>query len=110
MNPFDLEFLETCREITRAYEETSGRWSYQDQLNHIHDEVSEVSDVIRNKNEKYGKISSFEYKKKLFEEVADIVLTTLTLKDIIGITDQEMNESLITKLQILILRLETGKR
>lgn len=98
---FSLEFLKHCQRITERYDKACGKWSLADQLNHIHDEVSEVSDVLRNKKEKYGKTGSIEYNDKLLDEIADVFLTTISLTNILDLAPDKINEAVQKKIKIV---------
>ena len=106
MSPFDVEFLTKCRETTERYEKICGRWAIPDQLNHIHDEVSEVSDVIRNKKEKYGKNGSVEWAQALGDELADVILSTISLVNILKINDMWFNDHIEKKLGVVQFRVK----
>ena len=101
MKPFDDLFLNECKTVTEAYDKLIGNWSIDSQVLHIHSEVSEVKDVLRNKKEKYGSLDSQEYKLKLLDEVADIFLTSLSLTNILGISNQDLDIALVTKLAVV---------
>jgi NTP pyrophosphatase (non-canonical NTP hydrolase) len=106
MNPLDLEFLTTCEEITREYEKLWGRRNIDSQLLHIVTEIAEVKDVLRNKNDKYGEFDTIQWRKHLLDEMADVLLTFIPLKDILNITHEEINKAIRTKLQIIQLKLK----
>ena len=79
---FDLEFLERAKKITEGYDKECGSWSQDSQLLHIITEVTEVKDVLRNKNDKYGATYSEVYIEKLHDEIADVFLTGISLVNI----------------------------
>ena len=101
MKPFDYLFLNECKAVTEAYDKLMGSWGVDSQLLHIHSEVSEVKDVLRNKRGKYGTPDSTEYKLKLLDEVADIFLTSLSLTNILGVSNEDLNMALTTKLAVV---------
>lgn len=106
MRFFNKDALLKGREITNQYEKICGRWSIGEQLAHIHSEVSEVFDVNRNKNNKYGEKGSIEWKENLLDEIADIHLATLTLQDMYGITPEQINNAIDLKLDKLQKRVD----
>jgi NTP pyrophosphatase (non-canonical NTP hydrolase) len=95
------DFLDECNQITQEYEKKCGRWSLDSQLLHIVTEIAEFKDVVRNKNEKYGKEYSNEYGDKLLDEFADIILTTLATANFLAISPASINQALDKKLQIV---------
>jgi len=98
MKPFDDFFLNECKAITEQYDKLMGSWSQDSQLLHIITEVAEVKDVLRNKNHKYGYPESTEYKLKLLDEIADVFLTSLSLTNILEISNGDLNMAIVTKL------------
>ena len=102
---FDTDSLVRGRHITNQWEKICGRWSFGEQIAHIHSEVSEVFDVNRNKKNKYGETGSKEWKTHLLDEIADIHLSTLTLQDMYGITPLEINDAIELKLKELQARI-----
>jgi NTP pyrophosphatase (non-canonical NTP hydrolase) len=109
VNPFSEEFLKRAREITEGYDKACGSWSQDSQLLHIISEVTEVKDVLRNKNSKYGQTYSKEFMDNLFDELADIFLTSISLVNILGIKDNDLNKAINRKLKIVEERLEVIK-
>jgi len=105
-NLFDDDFLNECKKITEKYDKLCGKWSFADQLNHIHDEVSEVSDVIRNKKDKYGIKGTAQYDLKLLDEVADVFLTTISLVNILEVSNTSLNYAIWKKLEIVGKRVQ----
>ena len=101
MKPFSDKFLDECKGITEQYDKIMGTWSQDSQLLHVITEVTEVKDVLRNKNEKYGCEFTNEYTDNLLSEVADIFLTALSLTNILQISNDDLNMALITKLSIV---------
>ena len=99
MTPFDNEFLKECRNVTEKYDKIMGTWSIDSGILHIHSELSEVKDVLRNKNHKYG--YGLEHQFKLLDELADVFLTTISLVNILGIVDQDLNTALQKKLEVV---------
>ena len=97
----DYEFLDECNQVTEAYEKKCGRWSLDSQLLHIVTEIAEFKDVVRNKNEKYGKEGSEEYYNHLLDEYADILLTTLATANFLSISPVSINEAVEKKLAIV---------
>lgn len=109
--PINNEFLDKCRKVTGEYEKICGRWTNADQLNHIHDEVSEVSDCLRNKKDKYGKKGTIGYKINLEDELADVFLTTISLTNILQVDNDSINFALNRKLNVVNKRVqELAKR
>ena len=98
---FSDDFLDTCRSVTSQYEDVCGRWSQAGQLNHMHDEISEISDTLRNKNKKYGEFNSKEYQIKLLDEIADYFLVGMPLLNMLDITNDELNTAIENKLKIV---------
>ena len=103
MKPFDNEFLDKCKIITEGYDKACGSWSLDSQLLHIITEVAEVKDVIRNKKEKYGTVNAHYF--KMLDEIADVFLTTLSLTNLLKISNDDLNTAIITKLAIVENRL-----
>ena len=86
--PFDSNFLDQCKSITKDYEKLKGRWSPEAQILHIHSEVEEFNEALRKKT-KYD----------VMEEWADIILTTIATANYFGITNGEINDILKLKLK-----------
>ena len=99
MTPFNDEFLKDCRNITEKYDKIMGTWSIDSGILHVHSELSEVKDVLRNKNHKYG--YGLEHRFKLLDELADVFLTTISLVNILGIVDEDLNRALLKKLEVV---------
>lgn len=102
--PIDIAFLEQTFAVTERYEKLWGRWSADSQLLHIVTEISEVKDVLRNKNGKYGEPGSQEYLDALGDEVADVVLTALATAGIFGMSALQLNKYIKRKLAIVETR------
>lgn len=92
------EFYEDCAKITKAYEKLCGRWHVDSQCLHIITEVVELKDVIRNKNNKYGKYGSSEHLLKLEDELADIFLTAFATANYLGMNIEQLNSALLKKM------------
>ena len=105
----DYEFLDECNQVTEAYEKYCGRWSIDSQLLHIVTEIAEFKDVIRNKNDKYGKEPSQEYYDHLLDEYADIILTTLAMAHFVSISPASINMAIEKKLAIVKQRVKDLK-
>jgi len=103
---FDLKFLDKAKRITEGYDKACGWWSQDSQLLHIITEIAEVKDVLRNKNSKYGVTYSKDYMEKLYNEIADIFLTSISLTNILCISNNDLNDALVKKLSIVEKRLE----
>lgn len=104
--PFNNEFLDKCRKVTGEYEKICGRWTKADQLNHIHDEVSEVSDCLRNKKNKHGKVGTIGYKINLEDEIVDVLLTTISLANILDVDNDSLNFAMSRKLNVVNKRVQ----
>ena len=96
--PIDPKFFADCSKITESYEKIWGRWHTDSQLLHIITEVCELQDVIRNKDDEYGTYLSKEHLTKLKDELADVFLTSIATSNILGVSVEDLNESLIVKL------------
>lgn len=94
-------FYKMCSEITEKYEQICGRWELDSQLFHIVTEVSELKDVLRNKNEKYGKSDSEEFRENVLKELADIFLTTFATANYLGVESNILDSFLEYKLKIV---------
>lgn len=74
-SPFNPLFLERCRKVTEGHIANHGsKWDLEDQINHIHAEVTEFwlayhGKDIKEGHNKYG---------QMMEEASDIILATLT--------------------------------
>ena len=101
MKPFDDRFLDDCKVVTEKYDKLMGSWGIDSQLLHIHSEISEVKDILRNKNCKYGQFESTEYRLKLLDEIADVFLTSFSLTNILEISNEDLNMAIMTKLGIV---------
>ncbi len=101
MKPFDDRFLDDCKFVTEKYDKLMGSWSQDSHLLHIVTEIAEVKDVLRNKREKYGRYDSAEYRLKLLDEIADVFLTSLSLTNILEISNEDLNMAIMTKLGIV---------
>ncbi len=106
MKPFDDLFLNECKAITEKYDKIMGTWSVDSGILHVHSELSEVKELLRNKRGKYGRPDSTEYKMKLLDEIADVFLTTISLTNILGISNEDLNMALTTKLSIVKNRVD----
>ena len=105
-SPINPKFYEDCSKVTRDYEKLWGRWSDDSQLLHIITEIAEVKDVLRNKNNKYGKTLSHKWQLKLRDEIADVFLTSIATADFLGISIDQLNYAIMTKLVEVELRVE----
>lgn len=104
--PILPEFYKDCSNITERYEKLWGRWEIDSQLLHIITEVAELKDVIRNKNNKYGEFGSTEFFEKLHDELADVFLTSFATANMMGVSIETLNSSLMKKLVKVELRVE----
>ena len=107
--PILPEFYQDCSNVTKEYEKLWGRWELDSQLLHIVTEVSELKDVIRNKGSKYGKYGSNEHLLKLRDELADVFLTSFATANYLGITIEDLNIALLSKLSTVEYRVEKLK-
>ena len=105
--PIMPEFYHECIAITEQYEKLWGRWSDDSQLLHIITEVTELKDVLRNKNQKYGNPESEAYREKLLDELADVFLTAFSTANYLGINHTWLDTAIITKLRVVEHRLQT---
>jgi len=103
--PLSEQFLNISKDITEGYDKACGSWSIDSQLLHIISEVAEVKDVVRNKNNKYGETNSDEYMSKLYDEVADVFLTSVSLVNILDISNSSLNNAILKKLKTVQERL-----
>lgn len=104
--PIDPKFFAECSKITEEYEKLWGRWHTDSQLLHIITEVCELQDVIRNKKDKYGTYLSENHLWHLKDELADVFLTAFATANILGISVEDLNISLISKLAEVKQRVE----
>lgn len=86
-------------QFTEEYEKIIEKWDYRVQIAHIHSEVSETYNAIRH-NEGIDKIQ---------EEIADIILTTFTLINILKYSTYGIETALINKSKIIYERLDKLK-
>ena len=100
------DFYKECSNITERYEKLWGRWSSDSQLLHIITEVSELQNVLRNKNDKFGKFGTKEYLGELRSELADVFLTAFATANLLGIDIVSLNLALDTKLSIVKQRVK----
>lgn len=99
-------FILRCYKITEKYEKLWGRWLDDLQLFHIIKEVCELSNVLRNKNNKFGQRDSEEYKREKLDELADVFLTTFATAGKLEITPEELNNAIQKKLDTVGERVE----
>ena len=97
-SPIHPQFYEDCSKVTRDYERLWGRWSDDSQLLHIITEIAELKDVLRNKKNKYGMYGSNEHLLKLHDELADVFLTAIATADFLGVSIEDLNIAIMTKL------------
>ena len=107
MKAIDPVFYEKCMKITEGYDKACGSWSQDSQLLHIITEVTELKDVLRNKNQKYGNPESEAYREKLLDELADVFLTAFSTANYLGINHTWLDTAIITKLRVVEHRLQT---
>ena len=91
--------INLSRQLTEEYEKIIEKWDYRVQIAHIHSEVSETYNAIRH-NEGIDKIQ---------EEIADIILTTFTLINILKYSTYGIETALINKSKIIYERLDKLK-
>lgn len=72
------DLLARSQKVHEFYKADSKTWGPFEQIAHVHAEVSEVWDALRNKNQKYGVLMSPEWKAHLLDEIADVVISGLT--------------------------------
>lgn len=89
----DDKFLDRCKKITVKFEEES-KWSLQDQLLHIYEEVGEVQECYRT-----GPMSALK------EELCDVILATITMFHKLDISDEEIQNAMELTLQKVESRL-----
>lgn len=109
---FNTVECEEAMDIVSEYEEACDRSSIDSQLLHVITELTEVKDVLRNKDKKYGSPSTQQYNDTLLLEIADVVLSCLGAIRYISdhhveaITAKKLNEITSQKLKILKDRLK----
>ena len=108
--PILPEFYKDCSKITEDYEKLWGRWEFDSQLLHIITEVCELKDVIRNKNNKYGKFGSSEFLLKLEDELADVFLTAFATANYLGMNVEQLNSAILKKMVEVESRVEKLKK
>lgn len=102
---FNDAFLNQCKKITERYDKIYGSWNRDSGLLHIISEVCETKDVLRNKNFRYGHNQA--YQDILLSEIADIFLTSISLTNILNISNDELNSAIEKKLEVIESRIES---
>lgn len=110
-DPIDNDFLNDCRRITSEYDRLMGSWTLEAGVLHVISELMELQDVLRNKDDKYGKTLSKKWYKKFYDELADCHLTQFSLDNLldtlqhpngkVSVTNQELNDAIKKKLKIV---------
>ena len=83
--------LEESRQITEEFEKLSGRWNWDQQIAHVHSEVSEVYQAIKHNDEL----------KHIYEEMADVFLSFLTLANLLGMDSNDIERAVSEKLAVV---------
>ena len=84
-----VSFVAQCRRCTDNYKRQLGAWSIQEQIAHVHSEVSEVYQAI-----KHG-----ESRDRVLEEICDSILSSITMANIAEFSDYELITGLIKTLR-----------
>lgn len=72
------QILQRARIVHEWYREHEKSWNQFEQNAHVHREVSEVWEVLRNKDSKFGVTFSEEWEKNLLDEISDVVISAYT--------------------------------
>ena len=97
-----LEFVRMGERITKLYQEKGATWNPFEAIAHAHAELSEVWEVLRNKNKKFGAVYDKEWYDKLAEEVADSVISSLIAWEVVpGTTSQQLADVIEKKINIV---------
>lgn len=94
-----LRFLKKCEDITKKNEEKRD-WSPEKQVSRILEEIAEVRDVDQNPM-KYGGVLSDEWIDAMEEELADVILASITLAHKYGTGYFDLANALERKLKIV---------
>lgn len=101
------EIFDRTKKVTDYYIKTHGEWSPQEQIAHIHAEVSEVWDVLRNKDQRYGIGQTLL--NHFLEENSDVFLTVVTLLQLVHTDPDEFERALERTIQKIEKRMEETK-
>lgn len=85
------DFLIRCQKVTDVYTKSYGRWTLQEQIAHVHSEVSEV----------YQARKHHEGDIRELEEISDVILSGLTLFAIVGADEEAIMQALLDKLSVI---------
>ena len=109
MNIFD--FVRIGERTTKIYGEKGATWQTPfDAVAHCHSEVSEVFGVLRNKNKEYGHIYDKSWYDKLAEEIADIMISAMTIWEIVpGTESVKLADAIEAKIAIVLKKAEKYK-
>ncbi len=83
------EILERGRRITEFFIDKNGEWDISYALLHIHSEVTEAYETVRNQ----------KTREDFSEEMGDVFLTALEVCHIYGLGDKEIHNLIINALQ-----------
>lgn len=98
------EIFDRTKKVTDHYIRTNGEWSPQEQIAHIHAEVSEVWYVLRNKDQRYGVGQTLI--NHFLEENSDVILTVVTLLQLVNSDPDEFERALERTIQKIEKRVE----
>jgi len=85
-----IDLLERSRKVHEFYKSQGWIWTPFEQIAHCHAEISEIWDMLRNKNNKYGDTLSEEWKRGFLEECSDGIITILTVCYLLSCNDSEI--------------------
>lgn len=72
------QIVSRAQRVHEFYREHNQTWNQFEQNAHVHAEVSEVWEVLRNKNKKFGDTFSNEWENQLLDEISDVIISAMT--------------------------------
>jgi len=79
------------RKVSEAHFKRCGGWSIHDQICHTHSEVSELYELIRKRH--------LPTREEMLEEIWDVVFSAITNAHVLGFSDEELLQGMISTLR-----------
>ena len=82
------------RKVHQYYKDHNQTWNPYEQIAHIHAEVSELWEVLRNKDQRYGTTFFNEWNDKLLDEMSDVIVSALTIALDLNFSENDIEKAM----------------